>query len=121
MIALVCTLVAIVPHNHEGDAQAFTGFTDAQGHTIADARYTQWVAGDLLHIESRADFPGGRDVVEQATLRLRPQIEQVSWSWSEHEGKRLVREYSVDFATRKAIATRVDQEKQWKEDLEIEP
>jgi hypothetical protein len=118
--ALASVLLAVVPHGHEGDVQAFTSLTDAEGRPLADARYTQTIAGDVLHIESRADFPGGRSIIEQAALRLRPQIEQLSWSWSEHQGNKLVREYTVDFTTGKAVATRVDQEKRWKEDLEIE-
>lgn len=118
---LVCALIAIAPTVHEGDAQAFTSLTDAQGKPIADARYAQWVTGDVLHIESHADFPDGRSIVEQAALRLHPRLEQISWSWAEHKGELLVREYSVDFVKKKAIATRVDQGKQWREDVDVEP
>ena len=119
--ALVCALVAVVPHGHEGDAQSFTSMTDAKGTPLADARYSQWVEGDLLRIETRSDFPDGRSIVEHATLRLRPQIEQVSWDWTQRDGDKLVREYKVDFATGKAEATRVDQGKRWEEDVKIEP
>ncbi len=118
---LVCALLALVPHGHEGDAQAFTSLNDAQGRPLADARYAQWVEGDILHIESRADFPSGRSIVEHATLRLHPQLEQESWDWTERNGDRMVREYKVDFRTGKAVATRVDQGKRWNEDLSIEP
>ena len=92
LVGLVCMLVAVVPHGREGDAQAFTALTDAQGKPIADARYAQWVTGDVLHIESRADFPDGRTILEQTALRLHPQIEQLSWAWSERNGDRLLRE-----------------------------
>src|SRR6185295_2742685 len=118
--AVLFALLALAPHGREGDAQAFTGLTDLQGHALADSRYAQSVDGDRLRIESRADFPGGRSIVEHATLRLRPRLEQESWDWTEREGSRLVREYVVDFRTGKAVATRVDQGKRWKEDLEIE-
>jgi len=121
LVGLVCMLVAVVPHGREGDAQAFTALTDAQGKPIADARYAQWVTGDVLHIESRADFPDGRTILEQTALRLHPQIEQLSWAWSERNGDRLLREYTIDFRKRKAVATRVDQEKRWKEDIDVEP
>src|SRR5215468_2470920 len=107
---LVCALLAIAPA-HEGDAQAFTSLTDGQGKTLADARYAQWLTGDVLHVESRADFPGGRSIVEQATIRLHPQIEQLSWTWTERDGELLVREYTVDFDKRRAVATRADQQK----------
>src|SRR3982750_1793021 len=103
--ALVCALVAVIPHGHEGDAQAFTALTDAQGRALADSRYSQWVEGQRLHIETRSDFPDGRSVVEHATLRLHPQLEQESWDWTERQGDRLVREYTVDFRTKKAVAT----------------
>lgn len=119
--ALVCALVAIAATVHEGDAQAFTALTDAQGHAIADSRYSQWVKGDVLHISTRSDFPDGRVVVERATLRLHPQLEQESWSWSETRGEQLIRSYEVDLKTGKAVATRVDQHKRWIEDLKIEP
>jgi hypothetical protein len=119
--ALLYALLALAPHGREGDAQAFTALTDQQGRPLADSRYSQWVEGDRLHIEARSDFPSGRSVVEHAILRLRPRLEQESWDWTERDGKRLVREYLVDFRTGKAMATRVDQGKRWKEDLEIEP
>ena len=63
----------------------------------------------------------GRVVVERATLRLHPQLEQESWSWSETRGEQLIRSYEVDLKTGKAVATRVDQHKRWIEDLKIEP
>ena len=121
MFLLVCALLAVAPRVREGDAQAFTSVTDVQGKPVADARYAQWVTGDVLHIESRADFPDGRSIVEQAALRLHPRIEQLSWSWTEKNGELLVREYTVDFTKKKAVATRVDQGKQWKEDVDVEP
>ena len=119
--ALACVLLAIPTHVHEGDAQAFASLTDAKGRPLADSRYSQWIEGGLLHIQTRSDFPGGRTVVEQATLRLHPQLEQESWEWSEKNGDRLVRSYQVDFKTGKAVAKRVDQGKHWEEDLSIEP
>src|SRR5258708_6405463 len=106
--ALACLLLAIPTHLHEGDAQAFASLTDAKGRPLADSRYSQWIEGGLLHLQTRSDFPGGRTVVEHATLRLHPQLEQESWEWSEKNGDRLVRTYQVDFKTGKAVATRVD-------------
>ena len=121
VIPLTCLLLAIPTNVHEGDAQAFTGVTDAQGVAIADARYAQWVAGGLLHVESRSDFPDGRTIVERATLRLHPQLAQESWDWTLKKDGKMVRMYAVDFKTGKAEATRVDQEKNWKEDVTIHP
>jgi hypothetical protein len=119
--ALLCALLAIAPHGREGDAQAFTALTDLQGHALANARYAQRVEGDRLFIESRADFPSGRSIVEHATLRLRPRLQQESWDWTERENGRTVREYSVDFLTRRAVAMRSDQGKRWiDEDVEVE-
>ena len=121
LTVLTCLLVAIPSNVHEGDAQAFTGVTDAQGAPIADSRYSQWVTGGLLHVEARSDFPDGRTIVERATLRLHPQLVQESWDWTMKQGGKVVRRYAVDFKTGKAESTRVDQEKQWKEDVTIHP
>jgi hypothetical protein len=119
---LLALLLAIAPTVAEGDVQAFTGLTDANGTPLAEGRYMQKVEDGVLHIESRFDFPGGRNIVERAALRLRPQIEQESWDWTERKGTELVRQYEVDFRTKKAVATRVDEHKRWKEDLDdIEP
>jgi hypothetical protein len=114
-------LLAISSTVVEGDVQAFPGLTDASGKPLAEGRYVQKVEGHLLRIEARYDFPGGRVVVERAALRLHPQIEQESWDWTERVAGRLVRQYEADFRTGKAVATRVDEHKRWKEDLEIAP
>ncbi len=121
MIVVLAALLAIVPYAHEGDAQAFTSLTDAHGKPLADSRYAQWIDGGLLHIATRADFPDGRTIVEHATLRLHPQLEQESWDWVERKGDHMIRSYEVNVRTGKAVATRVDEHKRWKEDLDIKP
>jgi len=120
--AVLAVLLAVAPHAREGDAQAFTSLIDAKsGATIADGHYAQWVEGGLLHIESRNDFPDGRATVERAVLRLEPELQQQSWDWTERKNGALVRQYEVDFRSKRAVTTRVDQHKRWKEDLDIEP
>jgi len=110
-------LLAVAPHAQEGDAQAITALIDvASGATIADGRYAQRVEAGLLHIDSRNDFP-----YERAVLRLDPELRQESWDWTERKNGALVRQYEVDFRTGHAVATRVDQHKRWKEDLELVP
>ncbi|HYY53042.1 MAG TPA: hypothetical protein VE755_09225 [Myxococcales bacterium] len=119
---LLAFLLAVAPHAREGDAQAFTSLVDvASGATIADGRYVQRVEGGLLHIESRNDFPDGRVIVERAVLRLEPELRQESWDWTERKNGALVRQYEVDFRAGHAVATRVDQHKRWKEDLDVAP
>jgi len=119
---LLSLLLAVVPHAREGDAQAYTSLIDvANGEAIADGHYAQWVEGGLLHIESRNDFPDGRTIVERAVLALTPELEQRSYDWTERKNGALVRQYEVDFRSRHAVATRVDQHKRWKEDLDVEP
>jgi hypothetical protein len=114
--------LAVQPRVHEGDVQAFPALTDQSGHTIADARYTQQLKGDVLHIEARYDFPDGRTAVERAELRLHPQLEQLSWSRTEREGDRDIRTYEVNFATRKAKAAHLGAKPEhWEEDVEVEP
>ena len=119
---LLAAVLAVAPHSQEGDAQAITSLIDAgTGATIADGRYSQQVVGGVLRIEARYDFPDGRTVVERAAVRLSPRLEQESWDWTERRGGEVIRQYEVDFRSRHAVATRVDQHKQWKEDLDIEP
>lgn len=117
---LLALLLALAPHGREGDAQAFTALTDAQGRTLADSHYSQWVTGDVLHIESRSDFADGRVVDEQAELKLHP-VEQLRWEWKERNGATAVRQYEIDFVKHKAVATRFDQQKQWREDVDVTP
>ena len=118
----LAVLLAVAPHAQEGDAQAVTALVDVEsGATIADGRYAQRVEGGVLHIESRNDFPDGRVIVERAVLRLEPELRQESWDWTERKNGALVRQYEVDFRTGHAVATRVDQHKRWKEDLDLVP
>ena len=120
--ALLALLLTVAPHVQEGDAQAFTSLIDpASGAVIADGRYAQSVRDGVLEIEARYDFPDGRTVVERASLRLQPRLEQQSWDWTERKGKALVRQYQVDFRSGKAQARRVDEHKEWKEDLHVTP
>jgi len=120
--ALLAALLAVVPHSQEGDAQAITSLLDAStGASLADGRYAQEVVGGVLRIEARYDFPDGRTIVEHAAVRLSPQLEQESWDWTERRGADVIRQYEVDFRSRHAVSTRVDQHKRWKEDLDIEP
>ena len=119
--ALVLSLLAIVPRDHEGDAQSFTSLVDVKsGAVLADGRYAQHVEGDVLHIDARYDFPDGRVAEERADIRLHPELAQERWAWAERDRSALVREYGMDFATGDAVATRVDQHKRWKEHLDVE-
>jgi len=119
---LLVLLLAIAPVGKEGDGQAFTSLTDPAGHPLADGRYAQHVRDGILHVEARYDFPDGRTAVERASLRLLPQIEQLSWDFVERtkEGE-LVRSYQVDFRTRQAVAERADQNKRWRDEVAVEP
>src|SRR5690349_18937904 len=118
LIALL--LLAFAPAVQEGDAEAVTSLTDLQGKVLADGRYEQHVAGDVLHVEARYTYPDGRVATEKASLRLHPGIEQESWSYTETKSGELVRSYEVDMKTGKAVATRVDQGKRWRDDVDIE-
>jgi hypothetical protein len=104
----------------EGDAQAFTSLTDLSGTPLADGRYTQYVAKDVLHIESRYDFPGGRVAIEKASVRLHP-LQQETWSWEEKVGQTPVREFAIDFKTGKATGKHFDKNEHWEEKLDVEP
>jgi hypothetical protein len=105
----------------EGDAQAFTSLTDMQGKPEADGRFTQTVSNDVLHIEERYDFPGGRVAIEKASVRLHP-LQQETWSWDETQGGKPVREFSIDFKTGHAMgAHHGEKEEHWDEHIKIEP
>src|SRR5260370_41971029 len=121
MIALLLALLAIVRRVREGDVQSFTSLTDAQGKALAQGKYLKRVEGAVLHVEARYDFPDGRSIVERASLRLHPHIEQLTWDWTERNGAQLLRQYHIDFSTPKAVATRLAQRNRWKEDLDIAP
>lgn len=128
LVFLVSVLLAAAPAPSpltvagvEGDAQAFTSLTDLHGTPEADGRYTQWVANDVLHIESRYDFPGGRVAIERATVRLHP-LQQETWTWDETMKGRPIREFTVDFKT--GIATGAhhgEKEEHWEENIAVEP
>ncbi len=118
---LLALLIALAPAGQEGDAQAFTSLSDLEGKPLADGRYAQEVKDGRLHIEARYDFSDGRVVVERAVLRLHPQIEQESWDWTERKDGTLLRSYEVDLRTGKAVATRMDEKKRWRDDVDVEP
>ena len=119
LIALL--LLSIAPVVKEGDAQAITSLTDPQGNVLADGRYEEHVAGDVVHILARYKYADGRVAEEKATVRLHPQIEQETWSWTENDKSgELLRSYEVDLRTGKAVATRMDQKKRWRDDVDVE-
>lgn len=119
LIALA--LLALAPAVPEGDAQAVTSLTDVQGHALADGRYQQLVSGGVLHLEARYTFPDGRVQTEKASMRLQPQLEQESWSWTESDKSgELLRSYEVDLRTGKAVSMRLDQHKRWRDDVAVE-
>ena len=118
---LIALLLAIAPAVKEGDAQAITSLTDPQGKVLADGRYEQHVAGGVVHILARYMFADGRVQIEKATVRLQPQIEQEAWSWTETDKSGdVLRSYEIDMRTGKAVAMRKDQNKRWRDDVEIE-
>lgn len=126
-LALSLPAAAVTLHLPEGDEQAFPALTDATGHILADGTFSQRVTGDELLLRSAYTFPDGRVIEEKATLRIKPQLAQQSWSWTEKKGEQVLRSYQVDFTTGEAHARRTDQgdqghqEKQWDEKLELEP
>ncbi len=121
LLLLATPAFALQPHVREGDVQALAQLTDPQGQALADGHYTQRLIGNVLFIEATFDYPDGRHVLEKAELRLHPQIEQVSWSRLERKGDQPVRRYSMDFATRRATAEHVTEQKHWEEQVEVEP
>lgn len=125
LASLVSILLAAAPSvltvaGVEGDAQAFTSLTDVQGTPQADGRYTQWVSKDVLHIESRYDFPGGRVAIERASVRLHP-LQQETWSWDEKQGDKPIREFAIDFKTGVATGQHFGEKpEKWNEKISIE-
>jgi len=104
----------------EGDAQAFTSLTDLPGTPLADGRYVQYVTKDVLHIESRYDFPDGRVAIERASVRLHP-LQQETWSWEEKNGQTPVREFNIDFKTGQATGKHFDKNEHWEEKIDVDP
>lgn len=121
LLLLSAPVFALQPHVREGDVQALAQLTDPQGQPLADGHYMQQLVGEVLFIEATFDYPDGRHVLEKAQLRMHPKIEQVSWSRIERKGDQVVRRYSMDFATRKATAEHVYEQKHWEEQVEVDP
>jgi len=122
--AVALPAAAVNLHLPEGDAQAFPALTDATGRVLADGTFSQRVTGDELLLRGVYTFPDGRVIEEKATLRIKPQLSQQSWSWIEKKGEQILRSYQVDFATGEAHARRTDQDgedKHWDEKLTLEP
>jgi hypothetical protein len=129
MLALLSFLTALLAATapptlkvagQEGDAQAFTSLTDVSGTPLADGRYIQYVAKDVLHIEARYNFPDGRVATEKASVRLHP-LQQETWSWDEKNGETPVREFTIDFKTGQATGKHFDKNEHWEEKIDVEP
>jgi hypothetical protein len=118
---LLAVLIALIPAGQEGDVQAFTSLTDAQGKALADGRYAQFVKDGVLHIEARYDFPGGRVAIEKAEIKLHPEIEQLAWSWNEKDGETPIRAMWIDFRTGKAHSDHFQSHERWDEQFKVEP
>lgn len=121
LLLVAAPAFALPLHVREGDVQALAQLTDPQGQALADGHYTQVLVGEVLYIEATFDYPDGRKVLEKAQLRLHPQLEQLSWSRLESKGDQPVRRYSMDFATRKATAEHLAEQKHWEEQVDVDP
>ena len=122
LLLVAAPAFALPLHVREGDVQALAQLTDAQGQPLADGHYVQQLIGDVLHIEATFDYPNGRHVLEKAQLKLHPQLEQLSWSRVESSsGGQPVRRYSMDFATHKATAEHLGEQKHWEETVDVDP
>lgn len=107
----------------EGDAHGFPVLRDLAGAKLADGEFTQWLAGERLHVRLRFDDGAGRVIEERAVLRQTPELVQERWSWTEHRDGELQRRFVAELTTGAASAEkRVEDElRAWSDVVAVEP
>jgi hypothetical protein len=107
----------------EGAAHGFPMMRDLQGRKLAAGEFSQTPIGDRLQVKLTYDFGDGHRTEENTVLRQRPTLAQEAWSWQETRGGRVVRRFSVDFATGNAVAEKNEgpASKRWSKTFKIEP
>lgn len=93
-VALLCVTVVGA---REGNARGYPVMRDVDGRKLADGDFSQWVAGDGLHVRIRYVFGHGRTITEEAAFRQNPQLTQRSWSWRDVKSGATARRFAVDF------------------------
>ncbi len=123
-LALVVLLApptsAIEWTSFEAGAHGYPEMRDIAGRRMADGDFTQWIANDRLHVRIVYDFDGGRQVVEEAVFRQHPELAQESWSFTDLQGKKPSRAFTIDFRTGAASAMKIEkgETKHWSEMLD---
>lgn len=126
---LAALLLAVVPARAvplrypQADLHGFPSLSDEHGALLADGELVQRKRGSQLLVHATWRFRDGRLAVEDDVLETRPQLEQRAFRWVESKGGRELRRFEVNFADRKAHASKLEGQelKRWDEDLDLEP
>jgi hypothetical protein len=107
----------------EGAARGYPVFRDSTGKKLADGEFVQLLKDDQLHVSIVYRFKDDHQIEEKAVFRQRPRLVQEKWSWRETRGGKEQRRFTVDFASRTASATKLEDHelKRWSEKIEVEP
>jgi hypothetical protein len=129
--ALITSLFIVVtgpvavgqPAGFEGSARGFPALRDSAGKKLADSDFSQWLERDRLHVKIRHVFGGSHWIEERSVFNQNRGLVQEEWSWREHSGGRVDRDFRVDFRSAIATASKVEgtERKQWSEKVEIHP
>ena len=127
--ALITSLFIVVtgpvavgqPAGFEGSARGFPALRDSAGKKLADSDFSQWLERDRLHVKIRHVFDGSHWIEERSVFNQNRGLVQEEWSWREHSGGRVDRDFRVDFRSAIATASKVEgtERKQWSEKVEI--
>lgn len=91
----------------EGALRGYSTVRDEAGRTIADATLTQTVSQGVLRVRSTMAFADGRRVVERSVFAQGTHLEQLRWGWEERRGDGVLRSFSVDLRSGRAIGAKV--------------
>jgi hypothetical protein len=122
-IGLLNMAVAAQTAHLEGMARGFPELRDANGRTLADGTFVQWLEEERLHVRISYQFSEDRRIEEQAVFRQQPRLIQEQWSMREDRNGKLYRHFEVNFTSGSAEAKKLDdgELKQWSEKVEVEP
>jgi hypothetical protein len=105
----------------EGTLRGFPAVRDQKGHLVADGTLTQWIEQGKLRVLATFRFRDGRRVQEKAVLAQTPELAQLRWEWEERRGDEVLRSFSVDLETGRALASKRKDNgevEHWEENLE---
>lgn len=90
----------------EGALRGYPTVRDEGGKIIADGTLTQTVNQGVLRTRTMLAFTDGTRVVERSAFGQGKVLEQLRWSWEERRGDAVLRSFSVDLTSGRAIGAK---------------